>query len=111
LADLSPGDCAVYNIEDRDLEVVPVTHNVMSAWRDGKFVIRDQRLEDIFIELSRWYDVKFIFENTEVKDYRYTGTIRKSTTAQQVLKMLKLTANFQYKIIEKRFGSDVVIIY
>jgi ferric-dicitrate binding protein FerR (iron transport regulator) len=108
---LKPGDCAVYHLEEKNIEIVPVTQNVMSAWRDGKFVIRDQRLEDIFTELSRWYDVKFKFENKEVKDYRYTGTIRKSTTAQQVLKMLKLTANFQYRIIEKQSGSDVIIIY
>lgn len=111
IADLKPGDCAVYHVDEKSVEIVPVTRNVMSAWRDGKFVICDQRLEDIFIELSRWYDVKFKFENKEVKDYRYTGTIRKSTTAQQVLKMLKLTANFQYRIIEKQSGSDVVIIY
>ncbi len=111
LATLNPGDCAVYHLEDKDIEIVPVTKNVMSAWREGKFVIRDERLEDIFTELSRWYDVKFKFENNEVRDYRYTGTIRKSTTAQQVLKMLKLTANFQYRIIEKQSGSDVIIIY
>jgi transmembrane sensor len=111
LAALEPGDCAVYRLDEKSIEIVPVTQNVMSAWRDGKFVIRDQRLEDIFTELSRWYDVKFKIENKEVKDYRYTGTIRKSTTAQQVLKMLKLTANFQYRIIEKQSGSDVIIIY
>ncbi len=111
IAALIPGDCAVYRVDEKRVEIVPVTRNVMSAWRDGKFVLRDQRLEDIFIELSRWYDVKFQFENKEVKDYRYTGTIRKSTTAQQVLKMLKLTANFQYRIIEKQSGSDLIIIY
>jgi transmembrane sensor len=111
LAALKPGDCAVYHLDDNEIEIVPVTQNVMSAWRDGKFVFRDQRLEDIFVDLSRWYDVKFKFENKEVKNYRYTGTIRKSTTAQQVLKMLKLTANFQYRIIEKQSGSDVIIIY
>ena len=111
LATLKPGDCAVYHLDDKKIEIVPVSKNVMSAWKDGKFVFRDQRLEDIFIDLSRWYDVKFTFENKEAKDYRYTGTIRKSTTAQQVLKMLKLTTNFQYRIIEKQSGSDEIIIY
>ncbi len=111
LTALNPGDCAVYNVEKNSVEIVPVTRNVMSAWRDGKFVIRDQRLEDIFSELSRWYDIQFEFENNEHKNFRYTGTIKKSTTAQQVLKMLKLTANFNYRIIEKQTGSDVIVIY
>jgi len=111
IAALNPGDCAVYQLNEKNIEIVPITQNVMSAWREGKFVIRNQRLEDIFSELSRWYDVKFKFENKELKDYRYTGTIRKSTTAQQVMKMLKLTANFNFRIVEEQTGSDLIIIY
>jgi ferric-dicitrate binding protein FerR (iron transport regulator) len=84
---------------------------VLSAWREGKFVIRDQRLEDIFKEVSRWYDVEFRFENEKFKDYRYTGNIKKSTTAQHILKMLKLTTHFNYRIIEKPTEPDVIIIY
>jgi ferric-dicitrate binding protein FerR (iron transport regulator) len=111
IASLKPGDCAVYHLNEKKTEIISVTQNVVSAWREGKFVFRNQRLEDIFIELSRWYDVKFKFENQEFKDYRFTGTIRKSTTAHQVLKMLKLSANFNYRIVEVQAGSDLIIIY
>lgn len=111
LVAMKPGESAIYLTEERKIEIKPITENVLSAWRDGKFVIRDQRLEDIFKELSRWYDVKFRFDNQKYKDYRYTGNIKKSTTAQHVLKMLKLTTKFNYRIIEKPATSDVIIIY
>ena len=111
LVELKPGESAIYNSDDKKIEIKPFASNVLSAWRDGKFVIRDQRLEDIFNEISRWYDVEFRFENNELRDYRYTGNIKKSTTAQHVLKMLKLTTNFNYKIIESADKSDVIIIY
>ena len=101
MASLKPGQSAVYSPETKSIKMRPVEENILSAWRDGKFVIRDQRLEDIFKELSRWYEVKFRFENDALRDYRYTGNIKKSTTAQHVMKMLKLTANFNYRIIEK----------
>lgn len=111
LVELKPGESAIYSSEDKKIEIKSTELNVLSAWRDGKFVIRDQRLEDIFIELSRWYDIEFRFENQSLRDYRYTGNIKKSTTAQQVLKMLKLTTNFNYRIIEKPTEPDVIIIY
>jgi len=108
---LKPGESAVYLEDSKQIKVKPITENVLSAWRDGKFVIRDQRLEDIFKELGRWYDVEFRFENKKLRDYRYTGNIKKTTTAQHVLKMLKITANFNYRIIEKPAEPDVIIIY
>jgi len=111
LVELKPGESAIYSSEDKKIEINSTALNVLSAWRDGKFVIRDQRLEDIFIELSRWYNIEFRFENQSLRDYRYTGNIKKSTTAQQVLKMMKLTTNFNYRIIEKPTESDVIIIY
>jgi ferric-dicitrate binding protein FerR (iron transport regulator) len=83
----------------------------LSAWRDGKFVIRDQRLEDIFKELSRWYGIEFRFENDQLRDYRFTGNIKKTTTAQHVLKMLKTTTDFNYRIVENIDKPDIVVVY
>ena len=111
LAALNPGESALYFPEEKRIEFKSITQDVVSSWRNGKFVIRNQRLEDIFKELGRWYDVDFRFENQALRDYRYTGSIKKSTTAQHVLKMLKLTTNFNYRIIEKPTKSDVIIIY
>lgn len=111
LVSLKPGESAMYFPSNKSIELRSVAENVLSAWRNGKFVIRDQRLEDIFIELSRWYDVKFRFENQALREYRYTGNIKKSTTAQHVMKMLKLTTNFNYRIIEKPDEPDEIVIY
>jgi transmembrane sensor len=111
LAELKPGEIAIFNTDDKKIEVKHFESNVLSAWRDGKFVIRDKRLEDIFNEITRWYDVEFRFENQALRDYRYTGNIKKSTTAQHVLKMLKVTTKFNYKIIENADKKDVIIIY
>lgn len=111
LAELKPGENATYLTENNRITIKPIVGIVLSAWRDGKFVIRDQRLADIFTELGRWYDVDFRIESQKIRDFRYTGTIKKTTTAQHILKMLKLTAKFNYRIIEKPTERDVIIIY
>lgn len=111
LAVLNPKECAIYSVDEKKIEKVQVVENVMSAWRDGKFIIRDQRLEDIFKELGRWYDVDFQFENQKLRNLKYTGNIKKSTTAAHVMKMLKLTTTINYRIIEKQTGRDKIIVY
>lgn len=108
---LKPGESTMYSVENNKMEMRKISDNVLSAWRDGKFVIRDQRLEDIFAELSRWYGVEFRFENDKLRNYRFTGNIKKTTTAQHVLKMLKTTTDFNYRIIENVDKSDIIIVY
>lgn len=111
LLSLNPGESVLYFPQEKKMELRSISSNVLSAWRDGKFVIRDQRLEDIFVELSRWYDVEFRFENQRLREYRFTGNIKKSTTAKHVLEMLKHTTDFHYKIIERNAGPDIIVIY
>lgn len=111
IVELEPGESAMYHSTEKRMELRSITDNVLSAWREGKFVIRDQRLEDIFKELSRWYGIEFQFENNELRDYRFTGNIKKTTSALHVLKMLKATTDFSYRIIENIDKPDTVIVY
>ncbi len=108
---LDPGQSAMYYTTEKKMELRTIADNVLSAWRNGKFVIRDQRLEDILKELSRWYGIEFRFENDKLRDYRFTGNIKKSTTALHVLKVLKATTEFNYRIIENIDKPDIVIVY
>lgn len=108
---LKPGESAMYFPEANKMVLRSIAENVLSAWRDGKFVIRDQRLEDIFRELSRWYGIEFRIENDKLRDYRFTGNIKKTITAQHVLKMLKTAAGFDYRIVENVDKPDIVIVY
>ncbi len=111
IVSLRPGESAMYLIDKNEMELRSIADNVLSAWRDGKFVVRDQRLEDIFKELSRWYGINFQFENDRLRDYRFTGNIKKSTTILHVLKVLNASTNLNYKIIENMNEPDMVIIY
>lgn len=111
IVSLEPGESAVYYKEENRMELRAINESVLSAWRDGKFVIRDQRLEDIFTELSRWYGIEFKFENDRLKDYRFTGNVKKTTTVLHVLRVLKATTDFRFRIIENIDKPDVIIIY
>ena len=112
LAKLNPGKGALYSKNDNEIEMISFSStNVLSAWRDGRFVFRNKELKDVFNDLSRWYDVDFKINNESIKHLKYNGNIKKTTTVSHVLEMLKLTTSFQYKVIDKKNGKDLIIIY
>lgn len=68
-----------------------------TSWKDGKLQFKKERFEVLAIKLERWYDVKIIIKNTEIKDWRYTGTFE-NETIEQALTALSLSMPFTYKI-------------
>ncbi len=108
---LSPGKNASYNVDTKKLTISGVDTELYTAWKDGKFVFQNQTLGDICNELEMWYDIKFQFENEAIKSYRYTGKIKRTTTVKYILKMLKITTDFNYIIKENLFTPDEITIY
>ena len=54
---LKPGEQSILDkegrLQKRAVEVYPFV-----AWKEGRFIFRKQRLEDIMVMVSRWYNVE-----------------------------------------------------
>lgn len=77
-----------------------VNARLYSAWKDGFLKFERERLEDITTILGRWYDVEFHFVNPELKNYLFTGDLKKYENIEQHLKMLELTTDIQFVMTE-----------
>ena len=51
----------------REVDVAPYI-----AWKQGYFLFENERLEDILNELARWYNVNVFFENSSVREKRFS---------------------------------------
>lgn len=111
IVELKPGEIARFDENTKRMDVGTFSPGMTSAWKDGKFIIRDQSLESICNGLGHWYGVQFKFENESLREYRYTGIIRQSTSVNQVMKMLKQTTDINYRIQEETNGNEIIIIY
>jgi len=69
------------------------------SWHKGKLIFVDESFESIVVKLERWYDVKIIISNDQIKKIRYTGVL-KNISVEQALKAVQLTADFEYDIHE-----------
>ena len=72
-----------------------------TSWREGIFNFKETSLEELTVKLSRWYDVNFFFLNKEVKDYKYTGAIKKNVKLKFMLEFLEKTSNLKIEYKDK----------
>jgi ferric-dicitrate binding protein FerR (iron transport regulator) len=62
-------------------------------WRNGVFQLDDQSLSRIAQEISRWYDVKIVYDHCtpgQLSEHLATGVIPRNMNLEDVLKVLEL---------------------
>lgn len=84
-------------------EAVPVVidknikTSLYTSWKDDKWIIEREPLNDLVVKLQRRFNVTFIYKSEALKKYKISGIIQKETL-EQVLDILKLTAPLKYTI-------------
>ncbi len=61
------------------------------AWKDGRFVFDDQNLGEIMKTLSKWYNVEVIFAREELRNFRFTGDLKRYADFGEVLRKIGKT--------------------
>lgn len=95
---LSPGEQGFLNIAEGTLTKQKVDTYLYSAWKDGRIVFRDIRLEDLFNTLARWYDLQVFYLNPEVKDIRFTGDIDKTDRFEDILSIMEQNKRVKFTV-------------
>jgi len=98
---LSPGYQAVFFKKSNDLESEKVNVDLYTSWKDGKFVFQESSLSDIMNRVSRWYDVKVFYQNNEVGDLNFTGTLKRYESLDRLLGMIEKTNEVKFFFKDK----------
>ena len=93
---LRPGQQAVLEKGGITVREVEPIHFV--AWKDGFFVYQDKKLDDILNELARWYDVNIFFENSSVREERFSVDMPRHESFEEVLRLIEQTRSIQIEI-------------
>lgn len=72
-----------------------------TSWKDSRWVIDSERLGDLAVQFERMFDVAIKFNDKELKETRFSGTL-KDESLEQVLNAMTLTAPINYKIKGKQ---------
>lgn len=110
LLEMKPNDHFEFNKLTSHSLLKTVDPALTAGWKDGKFVFMDMDLAEICRELEKWYGVEISIRNKEIGNEKYSSVLKRTTTIEQMMEMLKLTANIQYKIITDQDGIDEIVI-
>jgi ferric-dicitrate binding protein FerR (iron transport regulator) len=76
-----------------------------TAWIDGKIVFSNDPINTVIQKLENWYNVDIELSDKKLENYRFTGTFI-DEPLEQVLSILNLTSQMQYKVIPAKKLED-----
>ena len=107
LTTLSPGESV--SIQKSNTQKFSKTKlkntNLITAWTEDILVFRGGRMDLVAKKLSRWFNVTVTLNSDELKDYRLHATFHQESL-DEILKLIKLTAPIDYKIIKRKKLMD-----
>lgn len=98
---IRPNEQIVFNKNSHTFSRRQVDATVYSAWKDGKFIFEDQTLEQIMKQLQRWYEMEVFYASDSVRNYRFSGDLKKYDDFGKIVKMIEEVAGLQISINHK----------
>ena len=95
---LKPNEQSILNSNNNQIQKKSVDVNQYVAWKDGRFVFREQPLEEIMGTLSKWYDVQVIFSNEKDKKLMFTGNLERYADFGEILAKIEKTNEVNFEI-------------
>lgn len=94
---LHPGQQSVLR-RDGNVQVREVDTPFYTAWKDGIFAFRDERLEDIMKVMARWYDIQVFWTHASCKDVVFTGKMYRYDDFSKILDLLGLASDVRFTV-------------
>ncbi|MGO4292031.1 FecR family protein [Chitinophaga sp. RAB17] len=98
---LRVGEQLHYNVTDQQAWLSEVNVETVTAWKDGLFLFENERIDEIMLEIGRWYNMKVVFSAGNVSR-KFSGKIYRNKKIEDVLKILDLTGAMNFRIINNQ---------
>lgn len=102
---IRPNEQLIFNRQNGCFDCRKVDASMYSAWKDGMFVFEDETLEHIMDRLRIWYDVEVFYASDEVREYRFSGDLKRYDDFSRIVRMLEEVAGVSIQIS----GNNIVI--
>jgi len=103
--EMEPNEQIYYNPKNKIFTKNIVTASNISAWKEGKLILRNASLDELAKQLSRWYNVEVRTNDLKDTSFRYRATFE-NENLEEVLRLLKITSPLKVKIEEREKQSD-----
>jgi ferric-dicitrate binding protein FerR (iron transport regulator) len=101
---LTPSDQAVVSKQETRIHKVNVDQFI--AWKNGRILFEGNTLEEIFVDLSRWYNIETGFADEDLKNLRFNIDVIRYSEFNKILEIVELTKKVKFEIK----GNKVIIL-
>ena len=95
---LQPGEQTKVN----DVNDVIVSNKVdimyETAWKNGVFRFKNESLGNMMKTLSRWYNIKIVFENEEKETMIFSGSLKRTDNIENLLEKIEKAGDVKFEI-------------
>jgi len=98
---LEPNQQGEYSTGTEGFKVQQVDAADAVAWKNGKFVFRRERLENIMETVARWYNVEVTYQSQQVKDILFSGKMDRYGNVRELLNMIEKTEKVKFELNEQ----------
>jgi ferric-dicitrate binding protein FerR (iron transport regulator) len=98
---LTPNNKVIYQLKTEKTTTAATVSEEDRAWTEGKLIFRSMLFEEIGIELERNFGKKVVFEDSDIKTYRLTGSFQNNTLSE-ILYYLSKTKSFSYSVTDEQ---------
>lgn len=102
---LMPGNMAVFSPEEKILKQYQVNPADYMSWREGYFIFKSEKLENILKRLGRYYNVKMIIQDPSLGEEIFSGSLDMKGSPEEVLGMI-----FKMTPFKIRYENDEILI-
>ena len=95
---LKPGEQAIYNTREGNIDLKTVEAKQFSAWIGDKFLFKDADLKTIITELERLYDIKIYIKNPQLEKLRFRGMFSYDQDLLDAFETLRRSVKLSYTI-------------
>ncbi len=93
---ISPGQQT--RVKNGDIDVATVDVTQIIAWKEGYFMFKNEDIQSIMRQISRWYNLEVKYEGN-IPDKVFGGKISRTRNISEVLEILESTGSIHFKII------------
>lgn len=90
---ITPSEQFTYNRKNHLTNIQTVNTELYTSWINGKYIFKDATLEEIIDKLQRWYDISPNYKEEELKNKRFSITIDRQSTLDQILEVISFTSD------------------
>ena len=95
---LKPGQLGSLEMGSGKVVVNDVDVSQYIAWKNGDFVFVNENLESIMTKLGRWYDVDVFYQNSECKELRFSGDMKRYDDIRDFLFFIEKSSDVKFRI-------------